>query len=82
MLLKSLQNHLMDEESKMTQLEGIESCTLSSDLSLLSIIPYPVRRVRTTRSSTYSHAFQVTLPNPRTLSHKSSVIPRTSQLWN
>ena len=25
--------------------------------------------------------FQVTLPNPRTLAHKSSFIPRTSQLW-
>ena len=47
-----------------------------------NIIPDPVRRVRTTRSSTYSHPFQVTLPNPRTLSHKSSFIPRTSQLWN
>ena len=45
-------------------------------------IPDPVRRVRTTRSSNYSHPFQVTLPNPRTLSHKSSFIPRTSQLWN
>ena len=47
-----------------------------------NIIPDPVRRVRTTRSSTYSHPFQVTLPNPRTLSHKSSFIPRTAQLWN
>ena len=47
-----------------------------------NIIPDPVRRVRTTRSSTYSNPFQVTLPNPRTLSHKSSLIPRTSQLWN
>ena len=47
-----------------------------------NIIPDPVRRVRTTRSSTYSHPFQVTLPNPRTLSHKSSFIPWTSQLWN
>ena len=47
-----------------------------------NIIPDPVRRVRTTRSSTYSHTFQVTLPNPRTLSHKSSFIPRTYQLWN
>ena len=47
-----------------------------------NIIPDPVRCVRTTRSSTYSHPFQVTLPNPRTLSHKSSFIPRTSQLWN
>ena len=26
--------------------------------------------------------FQVTLPNPRTLAHKPSFIPRTSQLWN
>ena len=42
----------------------------------------PVRRVRTTRSSTHSHSFKVTLPNPRTLAHKSYFIPRTSQLWN
>jgi len=47
-----------------------------------NIIPYPVRRVRTTRSPTHSHPFQVTLPNPRTLAHKSSFIPRTSQLCN
>ena len=26
--------------------------------------------------------FQVSLPNPRTLSHKSSFIPRTCNLWN
>ena len=47
-----------------------------------NIIPDPVRRVRTTRSSTHSHPFRVTLPYPRTLAHKSSFIPRTSQLWN
>ena len=47
-----------------------------------NIIPDPMRRVRTTRSSTHSHSFQVTLPNPRTLAHKSSFISRTSQLWN
>ena len=47
-----------------------------------NIIPDPVRRVRTTRSSTYSHPFQVTLPNPRTIPHNSSFSPRTSQLWN
>ena len=49
-----------------------------------NIIPDLVRRVHTltTRSSTFSHPFQVTLPNPRTLSHKSSFIPRTSQLLN
>ena len=38
------------------------------------IIPVHLRRVRTTRSSTHSHSFQVSLPNPRTLSHKSSFI--------
>ena len=47
-----------------------------------NIIPDPMRRVRTTRSSTHSHPFQVTLPNPRTLAHKLSFIPRTSQLQN
>ena len=46
------------------------------------IIPVPLRRVRTTRSSSHSHPFQVSLPNPRTLSHKSSFIPRTCNLWN
>ena len=40
-----------------------------------NIIPDPVRGVRTTRSSTYSHPFQVTLPNPRTLSHKHLSFP-------
>ena len=47
-----------------------------------NIIPDTVRRIRTTRSSTYSHPFQVTLPKQRTLSHKSFLIPRTFQLWN
>ena len=42
----------------------------------------PLRHVRTTRSSTHSHPFQALLPNPRTLSHKSSFIPRTCSLWN
>ena len=46
------------------------------------IIPVPLRRVRTTRSSTHPHPFQVSLPNPQTLSHKSSFIPRTCNLWN
>ena len=46
------------------------------------IIPVPLRRVRTTRSSTHSHPFQVSLSNPRTLSRKSSFIPRTCNLWN
>ena len=47
-----------------------------------NIISDPVRHVRTTTSSTYSHPFQVILPNPCTLSHKSLFIPRTSQLWS
>ena len=46
------------------------------------IIPVALRRVRTTRSSTHSHPFQVSMPNPRTLSHKSSFIPRTCNLWD
>ena len=46
------------------------------------IISVPLRRVRTTSSSTHSHPFKVSLPNPRTLSHKSSFIPRTCNLWN
>ena len=49
---------------------------------IMNFIPDPMRHVQTTRSSTHSHPFQVTLPNPQTLAHKSSFIPRTSQLWN
>ena len=45
------------------------------DQEIKNIVPDPVKRVRTTGSSTYSHPFQVTLPSPRTLSHKSSFIP-------
>ena len=46
------------------------------------IMQVPLRHVKTTRSSTHSHPFQVSLPNPQTLSHKSSFIPRTCNLWN
>ena len=46
------------------------------------IIPVPLRHVRTTRSSTHSHPFQVSLPTSRNLSHKSLFIPRTCNLWN
>ena len=45
-------------------------------------IHVPLRSVGTTRSSTHSYSFQVSPPNPRTLSHKSSFIPRTCNLWN
>ena len=46
------------------------------------IIPVPLRRFRDTRSSTHSHPFQVSRPTPRTLSHKSSFISRTCNLWS
>ena len=46
------------------------------------IIPVPLRRVRTTRSSTHSHPVQVSLPISRTLSYKSSFIPTACNLWN
>ena len=45
-------------------------------------IPVPLRHVRTTRSSTHSHPFQVSLPTSQTSSHKSSFILRTCNLWN
>ena len=51
-------------------------------LEIKTIFPNPVRRVRTNRSSTHSHPFQVTLPDPQTLAHISYFIPRTSQLWS
>ena len=46
------------------------------------IIPVPLRRVRNTWRSNHSHPFEVSLPNPRTLSHKSSFIQGTCNLWN
>ena len=46
------------------------------------VIPVPLRRIRNTRSSTHSHPFKISLPYPRTLSHKSSCIPSTCNLWN
>ena len=46
------------------------------------IIPVPLRRVRITRSSTHPYPFQVSLLTSRTLSHKSSFLPRTWNLWN
>ena len=44
------------------------------------IIPVPLRRVRTTRSSTHSHSFQVSLPNPRTLISQIILHPKNMQL--
>ena len=86
---------LINNPNLNNSLQSLSHRCLAADLSMFyryfhghcsqeikNIIPDPVRRVQTTRSSTYSHPFQVTLPNPRTLSHKSSFIPRTSQQWN
>ena len=87
--------HLIKNPNLTNSLQSLSHCHRVTDLSIFycyfhghcsqqikNIIPDPVRHVRITRSSTYSHPFQVTLPNPQTLSHKSSFIPRTAQLWN
>lgn len=42
----------------------------------------PSRHVRTTRSFSSSHPFLVSLPYPEALSHKSSLVPRTCDLWS
>ena len=86
---------LINNPNLINSLQSLSHRRLVADLSIFyryfhghcsqeikNIIPDPVRHVRTTRRSTYSHPFQVTLPNPQTISHKSSFIPRTSQLWN
>ena len=57
-------------------------CHGHSSQEIRDTIPVPLRRVRTTRSSTHSHPFQVSLPNRRTLTHKSSFIPRTCSVWS
>ena len=72
--------------------KSILQTTAPVDLSILTdtfkdtaprdIIPVPLRRVRTTRSSTHSHPFQVSLSTSRTLSHKPSLIQRTCNLWS
>ena len=46
------------------------------------VIPVSLKDVRTSRRSTHSHPFQVSLPTSRTLFHKSSLIPRTCILWH
>ena len=86
---------LINNPSLTKSLQPLSHCHLVGDLSIFyryfnghcsqeirDIIPVPLRRVRTTRSSTHSHPFQVSLPTSRTLSHKSSLIPRTCNLWN
>ena len=60
-------------------LQLISRALLSGDQGCF---PVPLRRVRTIRSSTHSHPFQVSLHTPRTLSHNSTFISRTCNLWN
>ena len=86
---------LINNQSLTKSLQSLSRRRLAADLSIFyiyfhghcsmeikSIIPDPLKHVRPTRSSSQSHPFQVILPNPRTLSHKSSFIPRTCKLWN
>ena len=58
------------------------SRTIITSPNLSKFFPIPLRRVRITRSSTHPRPFQISLPNPRTLSHKSSFIPRSCNLSN
>ena len=51
-------------------------------LEIKNIILDLVKDVGNSRSPTHSHLFQVTLPNPQTLSHQPPFISRISQLWN
>ena len=68
---------LINNPNLTNSLQSLSHRCLVADLSIIyryfhghcsqeikNIIPDPVRRVRTTRSSTYSHPFQVTLPIP------------------
>ena len=93
---KPVQSHSFHQQSEPLQIFPTSSRRhLNADLSIFyrylqgycsqvirDIISVPLRRVRTTRSSTHSHPFQVSLPTSRPLSHKSSFIPRTCNLWN
>ena len=76
-------------------LQPFSHCQLVGDLSISSryfqghcsqeirdIIPVPLGRVRTTRNSTHSHPFKISLPTSQTLPHKSSFIPTACSLWN
>ena len=87
--------HLINNPNLTKSLQPLSHRRLVGDLSIFyryfngycsqetkDIIPAPLRLVRTTRSSTHSHPFQVSLSNPRTLSRKSSFIPTTCILWN
>ena len=75
---------LINNPNLTKSLQPLSHCRLVGDLSnfyryfhrhcsqeIRETIPVPLRYVRATRSSTHSHPFQVSLPNPPTLSHKS-----------
>ena len=81
---------LINNPNLTKSLQPLSHCRLAGDISIYyryfkghcsqeirDVIPVPLRHVRTTRSSTHSQPFQDSLPNPQTLSHKSSFIPRT-----
>ena len=55
-------------------------CSGNCSMEIKNIIPGPVRRFRTTRSSTLSRPFQVMQANQRTLSQQTSFIPVMRQL--
>ena len=86
---------LINNPSLTKSLQSLSHRRLVADLSIFyryfhghwsieikSIVTDPLKHVRPTRSSSQLHPFQVILSNPRTLSHKSSFIPRTCKLWN
>ena len=91
--VQSKATRLITNPNLTNSLQSLSHCRLVADLSIFyryfhghcsqeinNIIPDAMKRVRTTRISTHSHPFQVMLPNPQTLAHKSSFIPRTSLL--
>ena len=74
---------LINNSNLTKSLQPLSHCRLVGDLSIFyryfhghwsqemwDIIPVPLRLVRTTRSSTHSHPFQVSLPASQTLSQK------------
>ena len=87
--------HLINNPNLTKSLQPLSHHQLVGDLSIFNIychghcsqeireiIPVLLRHIRTSRSSTHSHPFQVSLPNPQPLFHKSPFIPRTCNLWN
>ena len=58
---------------------GVDSFRATEGTGPRTTTPDPLKN----RRSTHAHSFfQISLPNTRTLSHKSSFIPRTCNLWD